>query len=138
MARGAWAPSGNRKLNRDITNAIEGQRLIAGREFDPSAAIHEINRALKTARRSRSTLNWDEITRALCGIYTALPVHSAYIDDELDLAKAITDKNNTALRNPCDLLKLAHADTALHELCGFGTSTDLRNTQRALALGRFS
>ena len=43
-----------------------------------------------------------------------------------------------ALRNPCDLLTMAHAGTTLHELGGFGTSIDLRNTQRALALGRFS
>ena len=33
---------------------------------------------------------------------------------------------------------MAHADAVIHELSGFGASTDLRNTQRALALERFS
>ena len=33
---------------------------------------------------------------------------------------------------------MAHADTALHELGGLGTSTDLCNTQRALAIERFA
>ena len=135
---GAWAPSGNRKLNRNILGVIEGQQLTVAGEFDPSPAVREINRALQTAKRSRSTLNWDEISRALCGLYTTLPVCSAYIDAELDLAKAITDKNKLALRNPCDLLTSAHAVTIPHELSRFETSTDLRNTQRARALERFS
>ena len=77
LARGAWAPSGNRKLNRSILDVIEGQRLMAGGGYDPSAAVREINRALQTAKRSRSTPNWDEITRALCSLFTALLVHSA-------------------------------------------------------------
>ena len=107
LARGAWAPSGSRKPNRSITSAIEGQRLMAGGEFDPSAAVRKIDMALQTAKRSRPTLNWDEISREICGLYTTLPVNSAFIDRELDLAKAIA---------------------VLQELSGFGTSTDLRNT----------
>ena len=104
LARGAWAPSSNLKLNRGIINVTEGQRLLAGGELDPSAAVREVHRALQTTRRSRSTLNWGEITRAICGLYTSLPVNSASIDGELDLAKAIAEKNKIALRNPCDLL----------------------------------
>ena len=138
LARGAWAPSSNRKLNRSILGAIEGQQRMAAGEFDPSAAVREINRSLQTYRRSRSALNWDEIARALCGLYTTLPVRSAYIDGELDLAKAIADKRKLALRKPCDLLTIAHADAILHKLIRFGTSIDLRSTQRALALERFS
>jgi len=65
-------------------------------------------------------------------------VHSAFIDGELDLAKAIAEKNKMALRNPCDLLTMAHAGTIFHVLSGFGTSIDLRNTQRALAIERFA
>ena len=138
LARGAWAPSGNRKPNRNILDVIEGQQLTVAGEFDPSAAVCEINRALQTAKRSRPTPNWDEISRALCGFYTTLPARSAYIDGELDLAKAITDKNKSALRNPCDLPTIAHAGAVLQELSRFGTSIDLHNTQRALALERFS
>ena len=33
LARGAWAPSGNRRPNRGITNAIEGQQLVVGGDF---------------------------------------------------------------------------------------------------------
>ena len=138
LERGAWAPSGNRKLNRNIINAIGGQRLVVGGDFVPSAAVREINRALQTAKHSRSTLNWDEITRAIYGLYNSLPVNSAYIDGELDLAKAITEKNKMALRNPCDLLTMAHAGTIFHELSGFGTSFNIRNTQRTHAIERFA
>ena len=42
------------------------------------------------------------------------------------------------LRNPCDLLTMAHADAIIHELSGFASSTNPRNIQRAQALGRFS
>ena len=80
LARGARAPSGNRKPNRDIINVIKGQRLVDGGEFDPSAAVRETNRALKTAKRSRSALYWDEIRRKICGLCTPLPINSAYID----------------------------------------------------------
>ena len=70
---------------------------MVGGEVNPSVAVREINRALETSRRSWATPNWDEITRAICGLYTFLPVNSAYIDGELDLAKAITEKNEMAL-----------------------------------------
>ena len=43
-----------------------------------------------------------------------------------------------ALRSPCDLFTMAHADTTPHELSDFGTRIDLRNTQRAIAIGRFA
>ena len=43
-----------------------------------------------------------------------------------------------ALGNPYDLLTMAHKGTILYELGCFGTSTDLRNTQRALAVERFA
>ena len=43
LARGAWAPSGNRKINRSTINVIEGQQLVVGGEFDPSAAVREID-----------------------------------------------------------------------------------------------
>ena len=46
LARGAWVPSGNRKLNRSILDAIEGRQLMAVREFDPSTAVREIKRML--------------------------------------------------------------------------------------------
>ena len=98
LARGAWAPSGNRRLNRNIPYVIEGQQLTVAGEFDPSAAVREISRALQMAKRSRPALNWDGISSALCGLYTALPVCTAYIDGELDLAKAITNKRK---RWPC-------------------------------------
>ena len=138
LARGAWAPSGNCKLNRSTLDVIESQKLVAAGEFDPKAAVREIGRALQTAKRSRSTPNCDEISRALCGLYNSLPVRSAFIDCGLDLAKAITDKKKVALRIPCDILTMAHADAILHELSSFGASIDLRNTQRALAPERFS
>ena len=60
-------------------------------------------------------------------------MRSAYIDGGLDLAKAITDKSKMALRNPCDLPTMAHADAILRELSSFRTSIGLRNTQCALA-----
>ena len=46
LARGAWAPSGSRKPNKNILDVIEGQQLMVAGEFDPSAAVREINRAL--------------------------------------------------------------------------------------------
>ena len=49
LARGAWAPSGNRKPDRNITNVIEGQEPLFVGEFDPSAAVRKINRALQSA-----------------------------------------------------------------------------------------
>ena len=55
-------------------------------------------------------------------------MRSAYIGGEPDLVKAITDMSKMALRNPCDLLTMAHAGAILHELSSFGTSIDLRNT----------
>ena len=79
LARGARAPSGNRKPNRNIINATEGKRTTVGRELVRSAAVREVNRALQTTKRCRSALKWEEITRAFCGLYTTLPVHSAYI-----------------------------------------------------------
>ena len=104
---------------------------MASGVFKPSAAVRETNRALQPARRSRSTLNWDEITSAICGPYTSFPVDSAYIDGELDLAKATTKKSIIALvRNPCDLFTMPNADSALRELSGFGTCADLRNQAR--------
>ena len=65
-------------------------------------------------------------------------MHSSYVDGEIDLAKAITDKNKMALRNPFDLFTMAHADAIPHEPSSFGTNIDLRSTQRALALERLS
>ena len=53
----AWAPSGNHRPNRNTANAIEGKQLMTGRKFDPSATVREINKALQTAKRSRSALN---------------------------------------------------------------------------------
>ena len=91
-----------------------------GGEFDPSAAVREINRALQTARHSRPALNWDEITRAICGLYTSLPVDSAYIGGKLDL------------------FTMAYAGTIPHELSISGTGIDLRNTQRPLAIERYA
>ena len=44
--------------------------------------------------------SWEGITRAICGLYTSLTVNSAYIDGELDLAKAAAEKSKMALRNP--------------------------------------
>ena len=52
-----WAPSGNRKPNRNLLDVIEDQQLMVAGEFDPSATVCEISRALQTAKRSRSTLN---------------------------------------------------------------------------------
>ena len=46
LARGAWAPSGNRKPNKSILGIIEGQQLVVVGEFDPSAAVREISRVL--------------------------------------------------------------------------------------------
>ena len=46
LVREAWASSSNRKLNRDIPDAIKGQQLVAAGEFDSSAAVREIKRAL--------------------------------------------------------------------------------------------
>ena len=121
LARGAWVPSGN----RNTINLIEGQRLVVGGGFNPSAAAHEINRALQTAGHSRSTFNWDEITREICGLYSFPPVDSVYIDGELDLAKAIAEKSKMALRNPGVMFTISHADSALRELRSSGTSADL-------------
>ena len=80
-----------------------------GGKFDPSAAVREIGRALQTAKRSWSALNWDEFTRAICGLYTPLSVDTAYIGAGLDLTKAIPEKDLMALRDPRDLLAMSHA-----------------------------
>ena len=58
-------PPGNRRPSRNTANAIGGQQPVAGGKFDPSAAVHEINRALQTTKRSRSALSSDETTRAI-------------------------------------------------------------------------
>ena len=65
LARGAWAPSGNRRPNRNTANLIESQKLMVDEKFDPSAAVREISRALKTAKCSRSALNWRDHARDL-------------------------------------------------------------------------
>ena len=111
---------------------------MVGGEFDRSAAVREINSELQTAKRSRPTPNWDEITRAICGLDTPLPVLTAHIDADLNPAKAITEKNLVALRNPCNLLTMPHADSALRELSSFATGAHLCNTPRALARKRCS
>ena len=104
LSSGARAPTGNRRPNRNITSAIGGQQFVVGGEFDPSAAVRELNRALQNAKRSRPTPNWGERTRTIFGLYTPLPVTFAYIDGKFDLAKAITEKNKMALQNPCEPL----------------------------------
>ena len=60
-----------------------------------------------------SAKSTDEIMRAICGLYTSLLVDSAYIGGKLDLAKAIAEKNEVALQNPCDLFITSNADSAL-------------------------
>ena len=49
LARGAGAPSGNRKLNRGIINAIEGQRPVVGGELNTERP--EVRRQRCEARR---------------------------------------------------------------------------------------
>ena len=99
----SWPAGRGHRPNRNTVNVFEGQQLMAGGKFDPGAAVREINRELQTAKRSRpSAPNWNEITRAICGPYMFLPVDTPHIDAGLDLAKTITEKNQVALRNPCD------------------------------------
>ena len=124
------------KLNRNSIDVIEGQQLMAGGKFDPSAAVREIRRVLQTARRSRSALDTDKITREICGLYTSLPVETAYVDGDLGTAKAVNEKSKMALQNSCCLLAMAHGDSALRELSDFGTIADLRSKLGALARER--
>ena len=105
LASGARAPSGNRKLNRNITYAIEGQRSWSAGSLirAPLSARSTVRYKPPGAAGPRPT---GMRSRAICGLYTSLPVNSAYIDGELDLAKAIAEKNKMALRNPCDLFTI--------------------------------
>ena len=83
LVRGAWAPFGNRELNRKIVNAVNGQQLMAGGKFDASLAVREINKALQIA-------------------YSYIPGGAAYTNTVLGLAKAISEKNQVLLQNPSD------------------------------------
>ena len=62
-----------------------------------------------------------------------LPVDTAHVDDDLDLAKAITEKNLMALRNPCDLFTMPHVDEAHSKFRSSGSGVNLRDTPGALA-----
>jgi len=66
-------------------------------EFDPSAAVVAINRAIQKGKRSKSSLDWDEIARAVYGLFPAVPMSSNYYDKELDLATSVCDINGLLL-----------------------------------------
>ena len=62
-------------------------------EFDPSAAAVAINKAIQKRKRSKSSLDWDKIIRAIYGLFSAEPMSSKYHDKELDLATSVCDMN---------------------------------------------
>ena len=57
LAGSAFAPAGDHGLSRSILETVRHQSLMVRDEFDPSAAVVTINRAIKKGKRSKSSLN---------------------------------------------------------------------------------
>ena len=107
-------------------------------EFDPSSAVNAINKAIQKGKRSTSSLDWDKITRAAYGLFSAVPMSSKYHDKELDLATSVCDMNGLLLQLPGDRFERHHAEDALWLLKRFGDSANKRKTIGDLARMRCS
>ena len=55
----------------------------------------------------------EKITRAIYGLFSAVPMSSNYHDKELDLATSVCDMNGLLLQSPGDRFEKHHAGDAL-------------------------
>ena len=97
-------------------------------EFDPSAAAVAINRAIQKGKRSKCSLDWDKIARAVYGLFSAVPMGLNYRDKELDLATTVCDMNGLLLQAPGGRFGRRDAEGALGLIRRFGGSADRRKT----------
>ena len=66
MATVAACPS------RSTLESVRHQSLMS--QFDPSAAVAAINKAIQMGKKSESSLDWDKITRAIYGLFSSVPM----------------------------------------------------------------
>ena len=89
----AFTPAGDHDLSRSILGTVRHQTFMARDEFGPSAAAVAINRAIQKGKRSKSSLDWGKIARAVNGLSSAVPMGLNYRDKDLDLATTECDMN---------------------------------------------
>ena len=83
-------------------------------------------------------MDWGKITRAIYGLFSAVPISSNYHDKELDHATSMCDMNVLLLQSPGDRFGKHHAEDALWLCKRFGDSVDKRKTIGDLARMRCS
>ena len=113
LAGSAFAPAGDHGLSRSTLDTARHQSLIFRNEFDPSSAVVAIKKAIQKGKRSESSLDWVEITRAIYGLFSAVPMSSNYHDKELNLATSVCDMDVLLLQSPGDRFERHHAEEAL-------------------------
>ena len=111
---------------------------MARDEFDPRAAVVAINRDIQKGKRGKSSLDWDKITKAFYGLFSAVPMSSNYHDKKLDLAIKVCDMNGLLLQAPGDRSGRRDAEDALGLIKRIGGSVDKRKAIRFLARMRCS
>ena len=100
LAAAAFTPTGDHDLSRHILETVRSQGLMVGDEFEPSAAAVAINRAIQKGKRSKASLDWDKIARAVYGLFAAVPMSLNYRDMDLDLVATVCDMNGLLLQAP--------------------------------------
>ena len=85
------------KCTNGILETVRLQNLMVGDEFDPSTAAVAINRAIQKGKRSKTSLDWDKIARAVYGLFAAVPMSLNYRDMDLNLVATVCDMNGLLL-----------------------------------------
>ena len=136
LAAAAFTPTGDHDLSRHILETVRSQSLMVGDEFEPSAAAVAINRAIQKGKRSKASLDWDKIARAVYGLFAAVPMSLNYRDRDLDLVATVCDMNGLLLQAPGERFARRDVESALGLIKRFGDSVDRRKTIADLARAR--
>ena len=136
LAGAAFTPTGDHDLSRHILETVRLQNLMVGDEFDPSTAAVAINRAIQKGKRSKTSLDWDKIARAVYGLFAAVPMSLNYRDMDLDLVATVCDMNGLLLQAPGERFVRRDVESALGLIKRFGDSVDRRKTIADLARAR--
>ena len=136
LAAAAFTPTGDHDLSRHILETVRSQGLMVGDEFEPSAAAVAINRAIQKGKRSKASLDWDKIARAVYGLFAAVPMSLNYRDGGLDLVATVCDMNGLLLQAPGERFARRDVESALGLIKRFGDSVDRRKTVADLARAR--
>ena len=136
LAGTAITPARDHDLSRSIFETVRLQTLMAGDEFDPSTAAVAINRAIQKGKRSKTSLDWDKIARAVYGLFSAVPMSLNYRDRDLDLVATVCDMNGLLLQAPGERFERRDVESALGLIKRFGDSVDKRKTIAGLARTR--